>query len=89
MPIKRMAFKALRKSDRKHVRNIAVTSQLKTLAKKVEKYIKEKNAAEAKKALNVFSSKMSQAKSKGVIRKNTASRKISRLAKRVASLSKA
>ena len=47
------------------------------------------NKEEAKKALNNFASKMDKAASKGIFKGNTASRKISRLMKRLNSLNKA
>lgn len=89
MPIKRSSFKDLRKSRARRVRNISTMSEIRTLAKKVETLITEKKAQEAGAALGSFASKMAKAAKTGVVKKNTASRKISRLMKRLAALGKA
>jgi len=39
MPIKKSAWKDLRKNSKRRQRNIAVKSELKTLAKKLEKFL--------------------------------------------------
>ena len=89
LPIKRSSFKDLRKSRARHVRNISVMSEIRTLAKKFESLIAEKKVKEAGIALNKFASKMDKAAKKNVIKKNTAARKISRFMKRLAALGKA
>ena len=89
MPIKRSSFKDLRKSRARHVRNISTMSEIRTLAKKVESLITEKKVKEAGAALSKFASKMDKAAKKGIIKDNTASRKISRFMKRLAASSKA
>ena len=87
MPIKRASFKDLRKSKRKHLRNISIRSELHSYSKKVESLIAAKKTDEAKASLKVFISKLDKAASKGIIHKNAASRKSSRLMKRIAGLS--
>ena len=89
MPIKRSSFKDVRRSNKRHIRNLATKSEIKTLVKKFDALIASKNKEEAKKALNNFASKMGKAASKGIFKRNTASRKISRLMKRLNSLNKA
>jgi len=89
LPIKRSSFKDVRRTNKRHARNLAVKSEIKTLIKKFEAAIVAKNKEEAKKALNNFASKMDKAASKGIFKGNTASRKISRLMKRLNSLNKA
>lgn len=89
MPIKRSSFKDLRKSRARRVRNLSTMSEIRTLAKKFESLITEKKAKEAGAVLSKFASKMDKAAKKGVIKKNNASRKISRFMKRLAGLSKA
>lgn len=89
MPIKRSSFKDLRKSRARHARNLSTMSEIRSLAKKFESLITEKKAKEAGAALSKFASKMDKAAKKGVIKKNTAARKISRFMKRLAALSKA
>jgi len=66
-----------------------MVSTLKTLSKTFAKLISEKKTDEAKKLLQQLSAKIDRAASKGVIKKNNASRKISRLMKKLSSSSKA
>ena len=61
--------------------NKAIKSNLKTVIKKADAAI-ESNAADKETAIKAAASALNSAKSKGVIRKNTAARKISRMAKR-------
>lgn len=89
MPTERTAYKELRKAKLRHFKNISTRTELRTLAKNVDKLLSEKKADEAKKALNVIVSKIDKARSKGVLKTNTASRKISRLMKKFSSLKKA
>ena len=89
MPIKRASFKDLRKSNRRHLRNISIRSELHSHSKKVEELIAAKKADEANAVLKTFISKLDKAASKGIIHKNAASRKSSRLMKRISGLSKA
>lgn len=89
MPRERTSYKELRKSKRRHTRNITLKSELKTVIKKLEKTLAEKKTDEAKKIIGYVVSKIDKAASKGVIKKNTASRKISRLMKRLSGLAKA
>jgi len=89
MPNKKAAYKAMKNSKTKHVRNITIKSELKTVIKKFDKLTTEKKTDEAKKIIDGIISKLSRAASKGIIHKNTASRKISRLRKRLTTLAKA
>lgn len=89
MPIKKAAYKAIKKSRVKHLRNVTIKSELRTLTKKFDRLVTAKKIDEAKKAVDTMISKLSRAASKGVIHKNTASRKISRLRKRLAASAKA
>jgi len=88
MPIKRASFKDLRKSNRRHLRNISIKSELHSLSKKVEDLIAAKKFDEAKTALKAFLSKLDKAALKGIVHRNVASRKSSRLMKRISNLSK-
>mgnify|MGYP001567357789 CR=1 FL=1 len=88
MPIKKAAYKAIKKSKVKHARNAIIKSELKTIVKKFDKLIAGKKTDEAKKMVDIISSKFCRAASKGIIHKNTASRKISRLKKRLAASTK-
>ena len=87
MPIKKSAWKELRKSRKKHQRNIAVKSELKTLAKKIEGLLTSGKKQEAETLYRMLSSKFDKAASRKIIHKNTASRKKARLAKRLKKLS--
>lgn len=83
MPIKRSSYKDIRRSGRRHIKNIAVKSELKTLVKKFEKLLGEKKADASQSEISLIISKFNRAVTKGVLKKNTASRKISRLMKRL------
>lgn len=89
MPIKRASFKDLRKSKKRHYKNISTKSELHSLVKKFEGLVSGKKTDEAKTVLKALISKIDKASSKGIIHKNAASRKISRLTKRLASSGKA
>jgi small subunit ribosomal protein S20 len=88
MPIKRASFKDLRKSKKRHFKNVSTTSELHSLIKKFEGLVKDKKADEAKATLKTLASKIDKASAKGIIHKNAASRKISRLTRKIASISK-
>ncbi len=66
--------------DKKTARNKAIKSKVKTYIKKVEAAITAGDKAAAQAALNAASSEIGKAASKGIYHKNTAARKISRLA---------
>lgn len=83
MPIHTAAYKSLRADVKKRARNEAVKSELKTRTKSLEGLIAKKKKNEAQQFLKTLSAKYMKAASKGVIHKKTASRKISRLAKKV------
>ena len=89
MPIKRASFKDLRKSKKRHYKNVSTRSELHSLVKRFEGLVTAKKADEAKKLLSGLISKIDKASSKGIIHRNAASRKVSRLTKRLASSSKA
>lgn len=66
-------------NQRQAERNKAVRSRVKTYEKKVYEAIESKDKEKAKEALRVATSEIEKAKSKGVFKKETASRKVSRL----------
>lgn len=86
MPNRKSAIKNLKKSKKKSQRNKAVLSELKTRNKKIDTLLKEKKTDEAKSYLKVLSSKLDKSASKGIIHKNKASRKKSRLMKRLSKI---
>jgi small subunit ribosomal protein S20 len=61
---------------------------VKSFERKVVKALEDKSAKDAVSALSEFTSKVMSAVTKGVIKKETASRKVGRLSTRVSSLSK-
>jgi small subunit ribosomal protein S20 len=74
-------LKRVRQAEKRHLRNIAVSSKIKTLSKKVTEAVEEKNKEQIEKFLRDAVKAISSAVSKGVLHKNTASRKISRLSR--------
>ncbi len=83
MPILHAAYKSIKVIKRKATRNQAVRSRLKTETKKFIDLVASKKMDEAKKQLNTLISGLDRASSKGIIHKNTASRKKSRLMKKL------
>lgn len=76
-----------RQAERRHERNRATINTVKTLIKKVQSAVAGKKTDEAKTSLLEATSAIGKAVSKGVLHRNTASRRISRLALRVNTLS--
>ncbi len=81
MPITQSAKKALRGSLVKKAMNDRNKKNIKESVKKIEKLVKDKKQSEAKKLLPEAYSVIDKAAKRGVIKKNTASRKKSRLSK--------
>ena len=67
-------------------RNKAIRSKVKTFVKKVEAAVQAGDKAVAADALKAAISEIDKAQSKGVYHANTASRKVARLSKAVASM---
>lgn len=80
------AMKRARQAVKRNLRNTSVLSSVKTVLKKVEEAIASGNKEDAGKALLRAVTALNKAASKGVIHDNTASRKISRLTKKVNAL---
>jgi small subunit ribosomal protein S20 len=80
------AKKATRKIARRTAVNTARRSRIRTFMRKVEEAIASGDAKAAVDALKAAQPEIMRAASKGVMHKNTASRKISRLASRVKAL---
>lgn len=81
MPIIKSAKKALRGSLVKKAMNDRNKKIVKESIKKIEKLVKAKNTDEAKKLLPEAYSAIDKATKRGVFKKNTASRKKSRLSR--------
>ena len=87
MPITKGAKKALRTSVRKKVFNIRRKRIIKDEVKTVEKLVKAGKGAEAMKELSKAYKALDKAAKMNTIKKNTASRKKSRLAKAIKKIS--
>jgi small subunit ribosomal protein S20 len=83
MPATKSAKKTLKTDKKKRARNVRVKKSLKVLVKGLNRTIELKKEEEAKGILLKAGSAMDRAVSKGVIHKNTARRKKSRLARKV------
>ncbi|MGA0561089.1 30S ribosomal protein S20 [Ancylobacter sp. VNQ12] len=81
------AKKAARKIERRTAVNKNRRSRLRTFVRKVEDALASGDSAAAAVALKAAEPEIQRAAQKGVLHKNTASRKVSRLAQRVAKLS--
>ncbi len=77
------ALKRVRQAEKRRLRNQMWKSQVKTFTKKVLKAIQEKDEAKAREALRQAIRIISKAASKGVLHHNNASRRISRLTRKV------
>lgn len=87
MPQRKCAVKSLRADKKRRLRNIRLKEDLKKTLKNIQSLLAAKKVEEAKKALKTASSKLDKAVSKGILSKNTASRKKSRLAIRLNKIS--
>jgi small subunit ribosomal protein S20 len=83
MPNIKSAKKRVLQTTKRQLRNQARKSSIKTTIKKVIVAIENNDIETAKKFFIEAESKLAQAKSKGVLHRNTAARKISRLAQKV------
>lgn len=81
------AKKRVRQIARRTAVNTARRSRIKTFLRKVEEAIASGDASAAKAALQAAQPEIMRGAAKGVMHKNSASRKISRLAHRVKALS--
>ena len=75
--------KRIRSNERKRQRNVAVRTSVKTAIKKVEQAITEGDLETAQANFSSAVSTLDSAVARGIIKKNTASRKKSQLAKKI------
>lgn len=80
------AKKRVELNERNRVRNQAIKTRVKNVAKKVLAAIESKDKTVALEALSVAYKEFDKAVSKGVLKKNTVSRKKARLAAKVNAL---
>lgn len=80
------AKKRAKTNAKRKIINFRRKSEIKTLVKKFKSAIENKNIETAKDLFKLTESKISRAAGKGLFKKNAASRKISRLNKRLANI---
>ena len=80
------AKKRIRRNANRTTINSARVSRIRTFIKAVESALDSGKKADAANALKAAQPELARGVARGVIHKNTASRKLSRLSKRVASL---
>ncbi|MCD6402429.1 30S ribosomal protein S20 [bacterium] len=83
MPVTKSAKKALRQSQKRRIRNLKRKIKIKEVLKKIERFLAEKKIKEAKNLLPQAYKLLDKAAKVGLIKKNTAARKKSRIAKAV------
>ncbi len=86
MPINRSAIKRAKTSKKRQMRNIAVKSQVRTAIKKYELSLAEGDSTRAAGLLEEAISTIDKAAQKGVIHRNEADRRKSRLARKLNAL---
>jgi len=82
MPNIKSAIKRVKTTEAKNAQNTTAKSAMRTAVKKVEAAVTVNDAAAAKEALVNAASKLDKAAAKGLIHKNAAARKKSRLMKK-------
>ncbi|AGA65183.1 SSU ribosomal protein S20p [Liberibacter crescens BT-1] len=83
------ARKMVRKISRRTLINKSRRSSVRSFIRRVHEALESGNVDAAKEAFRVAESHIQKAKSKGVLHKSTASRTVSRLAKRIKNVSMA
>ena len=83
MPITKSAKKAIRQNKKRRVKNLFYLNKMKTLIKKTRSFVLQKKFPEAKELLPKVYQILDKAAKVGVIKKNAASRKKSRITKLV------
>lgn len=84
MPRRKTSIKTTRASRKRHVRNVAIKTQLKKTIKAFQELLKNKKIEEAKKYLARVASSLDKAAKKGIIHSRTSDRRKSRLARKIA-----
>lgn len=79
-------IKRIRTNEKRRLRNQSVKSELKTLVRKTREAVEAGDKEAAVECLKAASRKLDKAVSKGVIHKNQAANRKSKLARRVAAL---
>ncbi len=79
MPNLQSAKKQLRSSERKRLRNLVHRGRARTTIKRAKSLIEKGQLEEARKAVHIAVSALDKAAQKGIIKKNNAARRKSRL----------
>jgi len=79
MPVTKSAKKALRQSIKRRARNLRRKNKIKTLTKEIKRLVEKKELEKAKQLLPQLYKALDKAAKAGTIKKNTASRKKSRI----------
>lgn len=87
MPRRKTSLKKTRADKKKHLRNLKIRNQLKKTIKKFQALLSTKSVNEARALLGKTFSQLDKAAKKRVIHPRTASRKKSRLMKRLSKAS--
>lgn len=88
MAIHKSAKTRIRRNGRAAARNKARKSDMRSAIRKVEEAVASGDAAAAAAALKAAQPKIARTAGKGIIHKKTASRKISRLSKKIVAIKK-
>ncbi len=80
------ALKRIRQTERRTEENRTRRSRIRTFVKKVESAIMSGNKSDAQTAFQLAEPEIMRGVSKGVIKKETASRKVSRLSQKIKAL---
>jgi len=83
MPNRQSAVKSLKQTLKRTRRNKGVKTRLKTETKMFDRAVERRDVAEAEKQIQVLTKLLQQAAAKGVVHKNAASRRQSRLTRRL------
>jgi len=86
MPVHKSAKKRVRRNTRVAQQNKSRVSEIRTYIRKVEEAVATGDQAVATEALKAAQPKIMRGATKGVLHEKTASRKVSRLAKKVKAL---
>ncbi len=86
MPNIKSAKKRVLQTEKRHSRNIARKSDVKTAIKKLLSAVEKNELEQAKNLLREVQAKLARAKGKGVYHGNTVARKMSRFSKKVKAL---
>lgn len=83
MPITKAAKKSIRQNKKRRARNLKKKNKIKDLQKQISNLISENKVKEAQKLLPKFYKEIDKAVKTGILKKNTASRKKSNMAKSI------